>query len=233
MPSIPTFITQLTHYHLPSVFNPWSDYDPDLDIGPAAPAIRRDQLQQYLKLRQGRARYLFLAEAVGYQGGRFSGIPITSERILLGFHDQVRSEDVISGPCRRTSRPDCPSLNPSEQAKGMAEPTATIVWGTLLAHGLKPEEFVFWNIFPFHPYKSKSPGKTLSNRTPTAAELACGAEIFHHFHALFPAVQIFAVGAKASQTLAELNILFFHLPHPANGHANQFRETVDKQVGRV
>ncbi len=233
MSTIPKLLAELTKHHFPSVFNPWSDYDPDLDIGPNAPAIRRDQLQQYLKIRQGRARYLFLAEAVGYQGGRFSGIPITSERILLGFHDKVRPGDVISGPCRRTSRPDCPFLNTTEQAKGMAEPTATIVWGTLLAHGLKPEDFVFWNTFPFHPYNPKSPRKTLSNRTPTAAELACGAEIFQHFRALFPAVLIFAVGTKASQTLTELNISFSHLPHPANGHANQFRETVEKQVGRV
>ena len=147
MPTITTFLTELTKHHLPSVFNAWSDYDPDLDIGSNAPAIRRDQLQQYLVLRQGSARYLFLAEAVGYQGGRFSGIPITSERILLGHHDQVRPEDVIGGPGHRTSRPDSPSLNPTEQAsaraRGMAEPTATIVWGALLSHGLEPEEFVF------------------------------------------------------------------------------------------
>ncbi len=51
------------------------------------------------------------------------------------------------------------------------------------------------------------------------------------FHRLFPKVQIFAVGAKANHILAELNIprsrAFSRRPHPANGHANQFRETVE------
>ena len=230
MNDIAKFLKKLQQYHLPSVFNPWSDFDPELDISPAAPEIRSAQLQQYLKLRLNKVRYLFIAEAVGYQGGRFSGIPLTSERILLGHHPRVRPEAVIGTQGIRTSNPACFRLNPTEQAQGMAEPTATIVWGTLLEHGLHPESFVFWNIFPFHPYKPKSTGGFLSNRTPSPAELECGAELFKEFRRLFPKARIFAVGRQADLTLQKIGLVATHLPHPANGHANQFRAAVGEDI---
>lgn len=221
-----SFLTLLQNSTLPSVFNPWNDYAQTLDISPEAPKIRLQQLAQYLKRRQKSAQYIFVAEAVGYQGGRFSGIPLTSERILLGHHPKVRPEDVLGQKGTRTSNPLSPQLNPTEQAQGMAEPTATIVWGTLLERGIAPDAFVFWNIFPFHPYKPKSPQGLLSNRTPTPAELEHGAEIFSQFHRLFPAAKLFAIGVHANKTMKQLGIDATHLPHPANGHANQFRAAV-------
>src|SRR5881409_3579231 len=89
-----------------AVFNPWWEVDEENDIGRNAPAIRRNQLQAYLEKRSGKAKIAAIGEAVGYRGGHFSGIPMTSERILLGRSNKVRmkSDDLFSDvEPRRTS----------------------------------------------------------------------------------------------------------------------------------
>ena len=78
-----TFMKHLHTYRAPRVFNPWREYELGLDIGPEAPVIRCRNLQRYLELRL-QARYLFIAEGLGYQGGRFAGMAMPRERILLG-----------------------------------------------------------------------------------------------------------------------------------------------------
>ena len=67
-----------------AVFNPWWAIDDENDIGPRSPAIRRKHLAVYFRERFGKARLVIVGEALGYRGGHFSGIPMTSERILLG-----------------------------------------------------------------------------------------------------------------------------------------------------
>jgi len=57
-----------------NIFNPWKDVDPENDIGSAAPAIRTAHLRHYLTSRIDSARYLIIGEAIGYQGGHFSGV---------------------------------------------------------------------------------------------------------------------------------------------------------------
>jgi len=66
-----------------AVFNPWHHRDPQHDAAAGAPVIRREQLASYMAERQ-KATVILLAEALGYQGGHFSGIAMTSERLLLG-----------------------------------------------------------------------------------------------------------------------------------------------------
>src|SRR6266404_8200955 len=72
-----------------AVFNPWWEVDEQNDIGRNAPAIRRRQLRAYLQKRVGKANVAVIGEAVGYRGGHFSGIPMTSERLLLGRNETV------------------------------------------------------------------------------------------------------------------------------------------------
>ena len=67
-----------------AVFNPWWQIDEENDIGPHSPAIRRKHLAVYFHERLGKARLAIVGEALGYRGGHFSGIPMTSERMLLG-----------------------------------------------------------------------------------------------------------------------------------------------------
>ncbi len=63
--TIKEFIAALQQVHSETSFNPWADYDPSCDIGPQAPLIRAANLKRYLELRQ-EARYLFIAEGLGY-----------------------------------------------------------------------------------------------------------------------------------------------------------------------
>ena len=166
-------IDKLCAYHHPGVFNPWSEYDVSCDISPDAPAIRCQQLREYLAPRLTRARIVLIAEAAGYQGCRFTGIPITCERMLLDEHKQIHADVILGHRGQRTSRPDSAFMTSRPQReKGMNEPTDTYVWGAIVDNGLDPRDVLLWNIFPFHPHKT-SP---FSNRTTTDSELADGLE---------------------------------------------------------
>ena len=136
--SVEKFMLLLKQSPSGAVFNPWWEVDNENDIGRNAPAIRRKQLRAYLQERLRTATLAVIGEAVGYRGGHFSGIPMTSERLLLGRSNKIRLKrtDIIHNlKPQRSSKPEkCPG--------GFSEPTATIVWGTILGLGLKPNQFV-------------------------------------------------------------------------------------------
>lgn len=202
------------------VFNPWWEVDDENDIGEEAPEIRRHQLSRYLQERLGKAKYLLIGEAAGYQGAHFSGIAMTSERILLGYHKKrgIEPEDVFKDPTpRRTSKPE---ISP----RGFSEPTATIVWSHLLSEGLDPREFVIWNAFPWHPY---TPARgILSNRRPSGEELESADLIMKSFLSLFSGGILIAVGKVAEAYLHKLGFGCFEVRHPANGGAGRFRREI-------
>ena len=225
--TIQTFIEKLQAYHAPLVFNPWSEFDASCDIGEEAPKIRSKTFKRYLELRPN-AKYLFIAEGLGYQGGHFSGIAITSERILLGNHPDVDQKSVLGEwdyEKTRTSDPDSPRLNNSQKQKGFNEPTDTAVWNALNRHGLAAFDVILWNIFPFHPYKD---GNLLSNRTPTNAELEEGIKYAKMLMELVPDMEVVAIGQKAANTLARYEVDCVAVPHPSMGGANRFKEAVAK-----
>lgn len=212
-----SFVKRLSDYRAQAVFNPWGETDPQNDLHPQGTLIRQRQLHQYLQERIGRADTLLCAEAIGYQGGHFSGIPMTSERLLLGGlrHKNLIPEMVFSGlTAERTSRP---SVRPT----GFTEPTATIVWGFFAERGIDPYRVVLWNAFPWHPYH---PDKgLLSNRTPTEAELCVGHQMLINLLELGQFRQIVAIGEKAFAQLQGLGVRSTKVRHPANGGAGQFR----------
>lgn len=208
-----------------SLFNPWFHRDKEHDLTSEAPEIRRKQLELYLAQRRHRAKYLFIAEAIGYQGGHFTGIAMTSERILLGHQEEkygVRGDHVFKNEMpMRTSRPDI-------NEKGMSEPTATIMWGALMDLDIDPFEVVLWNSVPWHPY---NPAKgLLSNRTPLAGEMKAGLRHLKNFITLFDDVKVISVGRKCEQSLCELEIAHTCVRHPANGGAPKFRRQLQELV---
>ena len=210
-----------------AVFNPWWEVDEQNDIGPSAPAIRRHQLRAYLQKRLGMANVAVIGEALGYRGGHFSGIPMTSERLLIGrskrFH--IKPRDFFSDiEPRRTSKPEkCPD--------GFSEPTATIVWGGLLRLGLKPNQFVLWNAFPWHSFDPRR--GMLSNRMPNKSEQAAGLTVLKAFLELFPSGQVVALGKIATAQLEELNVNAHRVRHPASGGARLFRQQIERIVQKL
>lgn len=90
------FVAGIQAYVSPiNVINPWRDYVTGYDIGPEAVKIRSEHLVRYLEPRMSKARYIFIAEAVGYQGARFSGVPLTSERMVTGNHSLVNHQMIF------------------------------------------------------------------------------------------------------------------------------------------
>jgi Uracil DNA glycosylase superfamily len=201
-----------------AVFNPWWQVDEQNDIGPSAPAIRRKHLRAYLQQRLGKEKLALIGEAVGYRGGHFSGIPTTSERLLLD-----KQPDVVATLYKpqRTSKPEkCPN--------GFSEPTATIVWGTLLRLGLKPDQFVLWNAFPWHSFDPRH--GMLSNRMPDKSERSAGLPVLKAFLELFPCDQVVALGKVAAAGLDQLGIAACCVRHPASGGARLFRAQIGETL---
>jgi hypothetical protein len=197
--------------------------DEENDFGVTAPAIRRKQLRAYLQERLGSAKVAVIGEALGYRGGHFTGIPMTSERMLLGRSKgfALRLNDFFSDirPQRTSKSGKCPD--------GFSEPTATIVWGTLLRLGLKPDQFVLWNAFPWHSFDPLR--GMLSNRMPNKSERAAGLPVLKAFLELFPCDQLVALGKIAAAQLGEIGVDAHCIRHPASGGAKLFRE----QMARI
>lgn len=185
----------------PAAFNPWRDQDAGTDALPDAAAARRDRLRAFLAAQP---HWLLLGEASGYQGAHVSGIPFTSERLLL--------EGAIP-------RVDIGGRRLSTRTRPWSEPSATTVWGTL--HALdRAGSTLLWNACPWHPHR---PGELQSNRTPTPAERRAGLPVLESLLAAFPGVRCFAVGRLAAQSLAEFGMAATPLRHPSMGGATAFR----------
>jgi len=221
------FVQRLKASPSGAVFNPWWEVDRENDIGRIAPIIRRQQLRAYVQERLGRAKLVVIGEALGYRGGHFSGIPMTSERLLLGRSKkvQVKPNAFFSDiKPHRTSKP-------KKCADGFSEPTATIVWGTFLRLGLKPDQFVLWNAFPWHSFDSRR--GMLSNRMPNKSEQAAGLPVLKAFLELFPCDRVVALGKIAAAQLEGLNVNAHCIRHPASGGAKLFRQQITVLVHRA
>jgi len=192
------------------VVNPYRDSHPDLDR-PGAARARRANLEAYLE-RVGSPRMVLLGEALGFRGGRFSGITFTSERQLAGNDD------------RRLSWASTPPFHPTSRNPALwLEPSGSVVWDAL---GGEARGTLLWNSFPWHPYGKAGP---LSNRTPEPALWKANLHVLEALLAEIGAVKVLAVGRTAQAVLAELGVEAPSLRHPAHGGAARFREQLREQ----
>lgn len=184
---------------LPGSFNPWSqaNHDDSDDNGP-------DRRLAHLRAHAARPglRLVLIGEAAGYQGCRISGIPFTSEALLI--------DGSIPGIAAT------PRL--STRARPWSEPSARVVWRTLYEQQLADQTFL-WNAFPLHPH---APGEPHSNRTPTRGELAAGEPVLAALRAALPDAVLAAVGNKSSEALTRLGYAHVALRHPAYGGVTEF-----------
>lgn len=193
------------------VVNPYRDSDPDLDR-PGAARQRRRNLEAYLE-HVGRVRCLLVGEALGFRGGRFSGIAFTSERQLAGANG------------RRLPWASAPPFAPTSRNPALwLEPSGSVVWDTL---GGKPEGVLLWNAFPWHPYAPRSP---LSNRCPERTLWRANLHVLEELLAELGAVRVLAVGRTSQAALADLGVAAPGLRHPAHGGAVLFREQLREQL---
>jgi hypothetical protein len=186
------------------VFNPWTDRDPLYDGTLNGPEARRKRLRAHLGVS---AAQILIGEASGYQGCHVSGIPFTSERIL------------VAGSVPRVS---CAGQRLSTRHVPWSEPSATVVWGVLHALGIA-NTTILWNAFPWHPHRA---GTLQSNRTPTRSERAQGLVALAALLASSPGARVFAVGRHAQLALQELgyagNADVVAVRHPSMGGARRF-----------
>jgi hypothetical protein len=151
-----------------------------------------------------RPNTVLIFEAPGYRGCRWSGIPVTSERIMLRGIPQWNLFG--TGYCQTSDIP-C----------GIAEMTATILWEALLDHADEPP--LIWNTVPLHPHQ---PGQPMTNRTPTLSEQRTGAALVGPMLETFRIRRILAVGRTAQRMLAEWGCEFTPLRHPSQGGKAEF-----------
>jgi uracil-DNA glycosylase len=202
------FFRLLTEYAGAGVFNPWTDVDAAMDR-PRNPAhARRERLRAHLAVRP---RLLLIGEAAGYQGCHVTGIPFTSERLLM-----AGGIPRLSHAGQRLSRRHLP----------WSEPSATTIWAALHESGIAADT-ILWNAFPWHPYR---PGSLQSNRTPTPAERIRGLPVLEALLAAFPTAAVAAVGRHAEQSLADCGQRAFPLRHPSMGGVTAFRRGLKQLV---
>jgi uracil-DNA glycosylase len=193
--SFAAFIEDVAERSFGEAFCMFREADPALEH-PAGPERRRVNATAYLN-RAGRAPLLLVGEAMGYAGGRFSGLAFTAERTLAGW-----------GPPYEAT-----SLRP----EGWAEQSGTIVHGALEQLGLSAGT-VLWNVVPAHPHR---PGAPLTNRAPTVPEVAQGASVLDAVIALLEPRTVVAVGRIAERLLGERADAAVR--HPAQGGATACR----------
>jgi hypothetical protein len=182
-----------------SCFRPLTDEHPELDL-PGGAAIRRSNLVRYLVERTRDRPVVLAGEAMGYAGGRFSGIAFTAERTLLEWGE--------------------PYALTSHRPEGYKEMSGSIVHGLLGELGVE-QRVLLWNTVPAHPHPA---GRPLGNRAPTIRERQAGGAVLGRLLELVQPLAVVPVGRIAERSLAELG--FAALPsvrHPAQGGATLFR----------
>jgi hypothetical protein len=182
--------------------------------------VRRRNLARYLEqLAERRPRVLLVGEAPGYRGMRITGVPFTNLALL---RDGVPHFGML-GLDNGYELPAAPD--------GVAaEPTATVLWQTLVELDFLP---ALWSAFPLHPHR---PGNPRSNRTPTAREAAAWSWSWQAVQELLGIDRVVAVGNIAAASLARSGFDVPRIRHPAHGGKAKFasglRELLDAGLDR-
>ena len=185
--------------------------------GTPGTAQRRANLQLALTLAYEHGpTILLVGEAPGYLGARRTGVPFTSERILLAGVEPPGIFGAARGFARATA-----------DGKVSSEQTATLVWRQASRHALF---LVGWNALPLHPHRPDNPQ---SNRPPRVHEIALGLPFLQRIRDLFPNLPVVAMGNVAAHALTRLHIPHQKVRHPAQGGARLFAEGISQVAATI
>lgn len=196
----------LTAYRGENSFNQYAQEDPELDLQGGS-RIRLANLALYLDAFRD-AKYILVGEAPSFHGCRFSGIPFTSEELMMGRTPLGWAANL---PFARTSM----------REKLMVEHSASIVWEQISKRG----DIALWNAFPWHPY---DPDARDRNRKPASKEIIAAAGVLETFVNLFPDATAYAVGRTAEHALSEVGVHAQYIRHPARGGKPEFTRGVSR-----
>jgi len=170
-------------------------------------AGRRRNLQLYLQeMHQRRPKVLLLGEAPGYRGMRVTGVPFTNAAMLASGNKAFG----LFGPGKGY-------VPPARSPLVAAEPTATVMWQVLAELDFLP---LLWSAYPLHPHL---PDRPLTNRTPTAAEIAAGQPFWSALVEMFGVQTVVAVGNVAYRSVRACGLQAAKVRHPAHGGKAKFR----------
>jgi uracil-DNA glycosylase len=176
------------------------------DFSLPANAVRRRNLTRYLEQLEERSpTVLRVGEAPGYRGMRITGVPFTNAVILRRGIPHFG----LFGSANGYSVPDdLPAV--------AAEPTATVMWNTLVELDFLP---LLWSAYPLHPHR---PGNPLSNRKPSMAEAAEWSWSWRALEHIFSIRTVVAVGNVAYDSMVRRGRSVSRVRHPAHGGKKMF-----------
>lgn len=153
---------------------------------------------------------LLIAEAPGYSGCNITGIPFVTVKILNNkphniFHDL--DEELFRG-------------------EFFNDISGAVIWDYLKDKQNIP---LFWNSFPFHPYKKY---KKLSNRKPTKDEIKEGIEYIDDLIDIFKPKDILALGRYGQISLQKIypDRDIKYIRHPSYGGKEEFIKGMDSFI---
>lgn len=195
--------------HQESLFNPFKDICPINDL-PNASEIRCENLRIFLEAQlRNKPKYLWIAEAPGYNGTRRSGVFLVSEKHFDEVSEKIKSD----------------KFSIATKTEPKIARSVTIMW-TLMKE--LPEFPLTFDVLPFHPFKK---GNVLSNRTPMKSEIQKNLHYLKTLIDWFKPEKIIAIGRKAQTALQALNVPFDYVRHPAHGGQTEFINGIKKIYG--
>lgn len=205
---IDAFVDSLAEFDGKDLFNPWRNTT-DTDISPQMPQIRQNLLKQHLSCAT--PRLIIVNDALNYYGSRQTGVPLTSEYLVLN-HRIPR----LSCDHRMTNTPNM-----------FNDPSAGFFWQLLHRHSLA-ERTLCWDLLPFQPYRPS----TGLNRTPKPDELDVGMAWIDELLRAFAGTPVLAVGARVRDELKKLGVRdAINTPHPSRGGVPKTKAAIEEIAG--
>lgn len=187
-----------------SLFNFYAQENPVLDI-PKGSCLRWRNLRNYIYSFPKKPEFLLVGEAPGARGCRFSGIPFTSEKLI------VKEGIPVQG------------MQSSQNPIPLSENTATIFWKIMKPYA---HSFFVWNVVPLHPHQPNNPMK---NRSPNKKEIYTFLRLLLSVIEVISPKKVVAIGKTAYQALSDtLKIHCVYIRHPSYGGKKEFQDQILK-----